>query len=686
MKWTKAEFRNRLTPSLKSKAWAKIAESRLFGSRTKSPPQEEEKRSSWSPKAEPKSTARNHRRAKSEIIDRTEANADDDVPEVPKLPPAVDPVETISMRDVTRKTVDEIFDGSTALESYAHCETKHIETPEQAAPEAENVNNDTPQDQVQNKITEPNELEEGQVGDFHVPFTSNPRDVSVEFNRPPNSLVDNAIRHRVWGLKISGLITSKHDIVPTEIPDCTASQHTDNWRVTASALKAYTAMRGPYRHVGRDMFVWIDRCGKTFDKPEECDENIGSCKSIIADLEPLSYDPTPFQDESSRKDVFSVPRPPYEHIKPPSTFKSEDHEQPVIEISKTFIKEMKKGVQAWADDGDGHDLPPPINPHEVYSSTEDFFISDDEGDPLDGRISPCTFRLWAEGCERWDSNQPDIDGIPETYYQRIEELKISERERRGSPTMQPHGYFKSDSEESLEYVLSGYNAKSVPIRLSEWHRELADRLNAAALYHDHQNALEDPGLHQVAAKNTELDSSCDLKPYTDSEIMEALNADDARAVDGISPREAEVALSKRYNALRQCLDAEKQAAEKIAATEKRLGLREAQLERVCTSVNTILEKKTTTPDNRRQEIYRHVSQHLRELEAKGKAKHEVTWEMAHQLTGLLAKERELEAKIKEEARKVGVDDISEVDEVETTLQHLLMHVERYAEAENDSFF
>jgi hypothetical protein len=32
--------------------------------------------------------------------------------------------------------------------------------------------------------------------------------------------------------------------------------------------------------------------------------------------------------------------------------------------------------------------------------TDDFDMSDEEGDFLAGRISPCTFRLWAEGCER----------------------------------------------------------------------------------------------------------------------------------------------------------------------------------------------------------------------------------------------------------------------------------------------
>lgn len=36
-----------------------------------------------------------------------------------------------------------------------------------------------------------------------------------------------------------------------------------------------------------------------------------------------------------------------------------------------------------------------------YAASE---VSDDEGDPADGRISPCTFARWAEGAQRWDGS------------------------------------------------------------------------------------------------------------------------------------------------------------------------------------------------------------------------------------------------------------------------------------------
>lgn len=263
---------------------------------------------------------------------------------------------------------------------------------------------------------------EEQFQDCYFPFTSKPRrDTFADFDYvPPNSLVDNAIRNGVWGLNPSELITQEHEREITGLPKCTASRHTKNWRVTNSMLSAYTALRGPYRLAGRDMFVWMDRCGKTFTKPEDCSAHVGSCNSyvawytgrspriaaddfscrIIADLEPLSYDPPPLRDETSQKQVFSIPRPPYEHIRPPPGFNAADHEEPSVELDKDFVTDMKRGVQTWSDDGNGDCLAQLNGPDGIYSATDEFVISDDEGDPLDGRISPCTFRLWAEGCER----------------------------------------------------------------------------------------------------------------------------------------------------------------------------------------------------------------------------------------------------------------------------------------------
>lgn len=173
---------------------------------------------------------------------------------------------------------------------------------------------------------------------------------------------------------------------------------------------------------------------------------------------------------------------------------------------------------------------------------------------------------------------------------------------------------------------------------------------------------------------------------TESEILAALAAEDARIVNGISPEEAPAAIRQRYDVLDKCLQAEKNAVENIAATGKRIGIRSAQLERVSASVNAILEMKARKQNYRREEIYRHVSQHLRELKEKGEAKHEETWEMALQLASLLTKERELESKMKEEAQKVGVDGVSEADEIERVLQRLLESHGVLVDDAEDCFF
>lgn len=92
------------------------------------------------------------------------------------------------------------------------------------------------------------------------------------------SLVDTAVRKGKWGMKESDLINANLGPQSTEIPDCTASQNPKYWRVSGSALAAYVAMRGPYQKAGRDLFVWMDRCSKTFQKPKECNEATGSCQ------------------------------------------------------------------------------------------------------------------------------------------------------------------------------------------------------------------------------------------------------------------------------------------------------------------------------------------------------------------------------------------------------------------------
>lgn len=79
-------------------------------------------------------------------------------------------------------------------------------------------------------------------------------------------------------------------------------------------------------------------------------------------------------DEDDRQTVFQYRRPKVEHFTLDESFDS-DHLEGIYE-------NRDKEDDGWRD----------------VSS----YISDDEGGPEDGRISPCTFARWAEGTTRWD--------------------------------------------------------------------------------------------------------------------------------------------------------------------------------------------------------------------------------------------------------------------------------------------
>lgn len=156
-----------------------------------------------------------------------------------------------------------------------------------------------------------------------------------------------------------------------------------------------------------------------------------------------------------------------------------------------------------------------------------------------------------------------------------------------------------------------------------------------------------------------------------SEILAALQAKDARTVNGISSQKAAVMIRRRHKTLEASIEIEQMALKNIVEAEKQITLREAQLERVSATVNTIIEIKANKQHRRRRDIYRHVSQHLRGLQEKAEVKYNETWELALQLASLLTKVKDLEAKMKEEAQKVGIYGAIAADDIEGALGRVL---------------
>ncbi|KAM5355663.1 hypothetical protein ACJ41O_002309 [Fusarium nematophilum] len=485
-----------------------------------------------------------------------------------------------------------------------------------------------------------------------------------------NTLAGRALAKRVWGLAQSSLILPGVRRLQRKkrLPSCTSSRYSRPWQVTDSVLKTYTAMRGPYRLAGRDLFVWMDRCRKSFPKPEGYDHDVGSCNTVIAGLEPLSLDPPPVQDEPTDKEFFIVPRPPYEHIKAHKGIGRADYAESLTEAAPKVAPGLSSKDEVDDDQVSIEDDPliyhktrPATRAEYLESQKNEFYVSDNEGTPSDGRISPCTFRLWAEGCERWDSARVDPSGLKEAYRLHLEALGRLEKEfveGEAAPAADDEAPALEDDEakshpSSLSYDLGPYPDYVPPRRIVEWQRELQAHMEDAATLEEEGHAAGD---HYVADEN---------------EINDALQADDARTVAGVDPREAGNVLRHHYSIIRRCDVAEEKACNGIVSARERIDARAAQLERVTADVKAIMNKKNRrNSERRRRAIYRHVSQHLRQVQERSTARHDETFQAALKLAELLKREKTLVDQLTEEAERIGLEGMTP-DDIERAVRRML---------------
>lgn len=107
-----------------------------------------------------------------------------------------------------------------------------------------------------------------------------------------------------------------------------------------------------------------------------------------------------FDEADNRQIQFQYARPKIAHIQPPENFITDGVEDAILAQSN-----------GW-------------NQHAASE------VSDDEGDPADGRISPCTFALWAEGAQRWDG--PDDKYKSKWELRTAFEIAVSGRGNRRS--------------------------------------------------------------------------------------------------------------------------------------------------------------------------------------------------------------------------------------------------------------
>lgn len=113
-------------------------------------------------------------------------------------------------------------------------------------------------------------------------------------------------------------------------------------------------------------------------------------KSIYEERDWKVQGPARFDEEDDVQATFQYNRPQIDPIKLPES------------LDPNELQEIRE-AQKEASDG-----------WHKYAASE---VSDDEGDPTDGRISPCTFARWAEGAQRWDE--------PSDKYRSKWELRVT---------------------------------------------------------------------------------------------------------------------------------------------------------------------------------------------------------------------------------------------------------------------
>lgn len=160
--------------------------------------------------------------------------------------------------------------------------------------------------------------------------------------------------------------------------------------------------------------------------------------------------------------------------------------------------------------------------------------------------------------------------------------------------------------------------------------------------------------------------------HLQNEVQLALKMKSARDVAGIPPQDAEDTLRQRYQALHALSHQHHQATTLSTAISARLSGQASQLKRIISSLEPELLARTQKRQRRRQDIFRHVSQHLRDVDAACAVKMVEASAAAEELAELSAKEREMREQIAELAEKVGWEGegVPDLDGIERWLKEV----------------
>ncbi|KAK2025997.1 hypothetical protein LX32DRAFT_623485 [Colletotrichum zoysiae] len=482
-----------------------------------------------------------------------------------------------------------------------------------------------------------------------------------------------------WSIFQSNLVDYGPDEPSPWLPGCSAGHpYTKMWKMSDSTMIAYGAMRGSIMETNDPLRSWmevkayedamlaLDHDGtsaassgysseqhslSSLSLSEGKGKSVGVGSHGTSQPEPADKEPSSLANEATttsaqsaddrrgargdyvdmlkeanmitkeyapaamdRKSTYEVPRPRFLHISPKfEGFKFEDYLPSHFDVPESPYRQL-------------------FDPNRDF--VKEYDISDDEGDPASGRISPCTFRLLAEGCAKQDFKANKVYMAHDTKRMRpptplddsqrrltIDRLAISfelQRDVNDGGWITP--CYSVESEPSIIYHPPGVTLKH---KMRNWWFGLFDRMDplAARRFRKVQfREVNDPAAPLATATEHSIPSTASSErnhAYIDAEVLEALHAPGSRRVAGIAPQNAPLIISQRWQTVSRWKGQESELARendgmRCAIERAKIELREIRL-----SVDHLLQKRAAEELAMRQRkhkrVLRQVSAHLHEL-------------------------------------------------------------------------
>ncbi|KAM0273856.1 hypothetical protein ACHAQH_008188 [Verticillium albo-atrum] len=483
----------------------------------------------------------------------------------------------------------------------------------------------------------------------------------------PTSRDIHGFNTRDWSDYGSALVDYAPEKAAPKIPGCTAGQASKTtWKLTGPTLRAYNAMRGSRMTTGDPLGTWIavkmqeglinqscESNGRESNgKKKAAEFDVNELQAFTADIAETLQE-WPGIDKQARQEFASVPRPQYQHLNPPDGFKY-----------PPLLASSINGIASESYDKNFQD---------------EYDISDDEGDPRDGRISPCTFRALAEGCARWaepgekpiemplDTERlrpqtPPGGSQPQLHADRMAHKFTWQRDVEDGDQLSPA--YSLPSSPSILYTPPGLNPAA---KMRNWTTNMYDRMDPlmAKRLRNVEEANENDADEAAAPPSTPPTASSENMPYTQSEVAEALTSPQSRTVAGIPPSAAEIVIAQRW-----------QTAGLWRANEEELSRRcEGELTPHLTSMRTELLKVRAGVDEilaareaeasskaarRNRRILRQVSGHLKEVKYQLKLRGQRLGETKVLSDRLELEIKNLEEQIQKEVERAGLSDVAAV--------------------------